>query len=67
MSTHEIKASDLNWAEIMFEDVNQAFEHAQLLEDQLKDPNLSPDARQLIEMLLDDLFSALFDGAFFND
>ena len=66
MSTHEIKASDCTWAEIMFEDVNQAFEHAQMLEDQLKDPNLSADSRQLIEMLLDDLFSALFDGAFFS-
>ena len=67
MSTHEIKASDCTWAEIMFEDVNQAFEHAQLLEDQLKDPNLSPDSRKFIEECLDDLFSALFDGAFFND
>ena len=66
MSTHEIKASDLNWAEIMFEDVNQAFEHAQMLEDQLKDPNLSADSRQFIEECLDDLFSALFDGAFFQ-
>ena len=66
MSTHEIRAEDLNWAEIFFEDVNQAFEHAQMLEDQLKDPNLSPDARKFIEACLDDLFSALFDGAFFS-
>ncbi len=66
MSTHELKASDCTWANVMFESPKEAFEHAALLEKQLKDPNLSPDARKFIEACLDDLFSALFDGAFFS-
>ena len=66
MSTPALHARDCTWADVMFESPREAFEHAALLEEQLKDPNLSADSRKFIEACLDDLFSALFDGAFFS-
>ena len=64
MSTHEIKASDLNWAEINFESPKEAFKFADKLEQKLKDPNLTEEQRKQLDDCLDDLFSTLFDGAF---
>ncbi len=64
MSTHEIKASDLTWAEINFESPKEAFKFADKLEQKLKDPNLTEEQKKQIDDCLDDLFSTLFDGAF---
>ena len=64
MSTHEIKASDCTWAEINFESPKQAFNFASKLEQELKDPNITPERKAHIDEILDDLFSTLFDGAF---
>ena len=64
MSTHEIKASDLTWAEINFESPKEAFKFADKLEQKLKDPNLTEEQRKQLDDCLDDLFSILFDGAF---
>jgi hypothetical protein len=64
MSTHEIKASDLTWAEINFESPKEAFKFADKLEQKLKDPNLTEEQRKQLDDCLDDLFSTLFDGAF---
>jgi len=64
MSTHEIKASDLTWAEINFESPKEAFKFADQLEQKLKDPNLTEEQRKQLDDCLDDLFSTLFDGAF---
>ena len=64
MSTHEIRAEDLTWAEINFESPKEAFKFADKLEQKLKDPNLTDQQKQQLEEALDDLFSTLFDGAF---
>ena len=64
MSTHEIRAEDLTWAEINFESPREAFVFAEKLEQKLKDPNLTEQQKQHLEDCLDDLFSTLFDGAF---
>lgn len=64
MSAHEIKASDLTWAEINFESPKEAFKFADKLEQKLKDPNLTEEQKKQIDDCLDDLFSTLFDGAF---
>jgi hypothetical protein len=64
MSTHEIRAKDLTWAEINFESPREAFAFAEKLEQKLKDPNLTEQQKQHLEDCLDDLFSTLFDGAF---
>jgi len=64
VSTHEIKASDLAWAEINFESPKEAFKFADKLEQKLKDPNLTEEQRKQLDDCLDDLFSTLFDGAF---
>jgi hypothetical protein len=64
MSTHEIKASDLTWAEINFESPKEAFKFADKLEQKLKDPNLTEEQKKQLDDCLDDLFSTLFDGAF---
>ena len=64
MSTHEIKASDLTWAEINFESPKEAFKFADKLEQKLKDPNLTEEQKKQLDDCLDDLFFTLFDGAF---
>lgn len=64
MSTHEIKASDLTWAEINFESPKEAFKFAAKLEQELKDPNITKERKALIDECLDDLFNCLFDSAF---
>ena len=64
MSTHEIRAEDLTWAEINFESPKEAFKFADKLEQKLKDPNLTEEQRKQLDDCLDDLFSTLFDGAF---
>ena len=64
MSTHEIRAADLTWAEINFESPREAFKFADKLEQKLKDPNLTEEQRKQLDDCLDDLFSTLFDGAF---
>lgn len=64
MATHEIKASDLTWAEINFESPEQAFKFADKLEKELENPNITPERKALIDECLDDLFSCLFDSAF---
>lgn len=64
MSTHEIKAIDLAWAEINFESPKEAFKFADKLEQKLKDPNLTEEQKKQLDDCLDDLFSTLFDGAF---
>lgn len=64
MSTHEITAADCTWAEINFESPEKAFKFADKLEQELKDPNITPERKAHIDEILDDLFSTLFDGAF---
>ena len=64
MTTHEIKAEDLTWAEINFESPKEAFKFADKLEQKLKDPNLTDEQKKQLDDCLDDLFSTLFDGAF---
>lgn len=64
MATHEIKASDLTWADINFESPKEAFKFADKLEQGLKDPNITPERKTHIEECLDDLFNCLFDSAF---
>lgn len=64
MTTHEIRAEDLTWAEINFESPKEAFKFADKLEQKLKDPNLTDEQKKQLDDCLDDLFSTLFDGAF---
>jgi len=46
MSTHEIKAADLTWAEINFESPKETFKFADKLEQKRKDPNLTEEQRK---------------------
>jgi hypothetical protein len=59
--THEIRAEDLNWAELNFESPEKAFKFADKLERMAADPNISEATKQQIDECLDDLFATLFD------
>lgn len=61
MPTHEIKASDLTWPEIMFESPADAFDYGIRLEKELENPDLTDAQREAIDERLDDLFATLFD------
>jgi hypothetical protein len=60
-TTHEIRAEDLDWAEINFESPKEAFKFADRLERMAEDPSISEAAKKQIDDCLDDLFATLFD------
>jgi hypothetical protein len=62
--THELRASDCAWPDFSFESPEEAELFAASLEKRLASPSLSPEERQRLEEVLDDLFSLLFDSLF---
>jgi hypothetical protein len=61
MATHEIKASDLTWPDVVFESPEEAFTYATKLEKELENPDLTDAQREAIDERLGDLFATLFD------
>ena len=61
MATHEIKAADLTWPDVVFESPEEAFTYATKLEKELENPDLTDAQREAIDERLGDLFATLFD------
>lgn len=61
LTTHEIRAEDLTWAEINFESPREAMLYANKLEKLAEDPNIDPGLKAHIDECLDELFACLFD------